>query len=66
MKLEKCKICGINFAQKSGHFSIHLKKEHNLTLENYIVYTEYNNIHPKGQCGYSKIYGHQSLLSIIV
>lgn len=52
MKLEKCKICGINFSQISGHFTIHLKNEHNMTLEDYIVHTEYNNIHPKCQCGY--------------
>jgi hypothetical protein len=52
MKLEKCKICGNSFAQQSGHFTIHLKKEHNLTLEDYIVNTEFNNIHPKCQCGY--------------
>jgi len=51
MKLEECKICGNCFDQQSGQFTIHLKKEHNLTLEDYIVNTEFNNIHPKCKCG---------------
>ena len=52
MKLEKCKICNSDYSQKSGHLTIHLKKYHNLSLEDYIVLTEYNNVHPKCQCGF--------------
>lgn len=52
MKIEKCKICDNEFSQLSGHFSMHLKKEHNINLEEYIVLTEFNNVHPKCQCGF--------------
>lgn len=52
MEKEKCKICDNLFSQKSGHFTLHLKNDHNLTLEDYIVITEFKGVHPKCQCGF--------------
>lgn len=50
--MEKCKICDNCFSQKSGHFTVHLRDEHNLSLEEYVVLTEFNQIHPKCKCGF--------------
>lgn len=49
-----CQLCGKSFTknqQKGGAFYRHLKNEHNITLEDYVVITEYNNNPPKCACG---------------
>lgn len=55
MKPEICKLCNIAFSKISGHFTIHLQHDHNLSLEEYVVLTEFNGVHPKCQCGYCDI-----------
>jgi len=51
MKKKICKLCGKFYDQSSGQFTIHLEDEHKITLEKYVIYTEYNNIPPKCKCG---------------
>lgn len=46
--MEKCKICD-NYFKEMGN---HLSKIHEMIVKDYVVLTEYNNIHPKCQCGY--------------
>lgn len=48
----KCHICNKEFkSNKGGEFTNHLKI-HNSTFEEYITFTEYNNIKPRCACGY--------------
>lgn len=51
----KCLECGKDFSYSNGYFVSHVKKEHNLSLREYVVKWEYggdeNNV-PKCQCGY--------------
>lgn len=51
-KFRECKICNNVYNYQCGEFSNHIKNEHGLSREQYIVITEYNNEHPKCQCGY--------------
>lgn len=53
MNKEKiCNICNKTFHYQSGGFFIHLNDVHNINREQYVILTEYNNIHPKCQCGF--------------
>lgn len=47
-----CVLCNGTFDYQCGEFSIHLKEKHKISREQYIVLTQYNNIHPKCECGY--------------
>jgi len=47
-----CILCSTKICNTNNQFTIHLKNNHNTTKKNYIILTEYNNIHPKCQCGY--------------
>lgn len=48
----ECTKCKIKFESNSGgEFTNHLKT-HNLTYEDYILETEYNNVKPKCKCGF--------------
>jgi len=51
-KNKECKICGLSFDYKSGWFTTHLVKEHNVTLKDYIIKYELDNKTPKCQCGF--------------
>jgi predicted nucleic acid-binding Zn ribbon protein len=51
-KFKKCQICNNEFCYTTGYFTIHLLKEHNISLKDYIIKYELNNIIPKCQCGY--------------
>lgn len=53
-KIKICELCNKEFDYQCGEFSNHLKSEHKITREQYIVLTEYNGINPKCQCGYCK------------
>lgn len=46
-----CQICNQEYCYTSGHFSIHLEKEHQLTLKDYVVKFELSGITPKCDCG---------------
>ncbi len=51
----KCLECGNKFPYSNGYFVSHLKKEHNISLREYVIKYEYNNdesLVPKCQCGY--------------
>jgi hypothetical protein len=51
----KCLECGKEFPYSNGYFVSHIRKEHNLTLRQYVVKWEYNNEEnniPKCSCGY--------------
>jgi hypothetical protein len=48
--MKKCKLCGIGFDHQIK-LNTHLRKEHSLTKEEYIIKTEYNSIKPKCGCG---------------
>jgi hypothetical protein len=51
----KCLECGNEFPYSNGYFVSHLKKEHNMSLRDYVVKYEYENNEnkvPKCQCGY--------------
>jgi len=49
----KCKICEMEFKTNAGgDLTKHLLNVHNMTLENYVVLTEYNNIAPVCECGF--------------
>jgi len=50
--IKKCELCNKEFNYTSGHFTLHLKSEHNLSLKDYIIKFEYNNLSPKCKCGY--------------
>jgi hypothetical protein len=49
---KKCEICGFDFPYHSGNFTIHLMKEHNLLIRDYIIQYELSGVTPKCQCGY--------------
>jgi len=49
---KKCKICGFCFHQQSGKFTNHLVNEHGISLRDYIIKYELNEVIPKCQCGY--------------
>lgn len=51
-KFKKCEECGNVFSYVSGQFTTHVKKEHNLTLKEYVVKYEYSGKTPKCECGY--------------
>ena len=47
-----CYICKEEFKNNTGgQLTNHVKKCHSMTLEDYIILTEYNNIAPKCKCG---------------
>lgn len=51
----KCLECGKEYPYSNGYFVSHLKKEHNLSLREYVIKWEFNNDKnniPKCQCGY--------------
>lgn len=49
----KCKICEMEFKTNAGgDLTKHLLNVHNMTLENYVALTEYNNITPICECGF--------------
>jgi len=52
MAFSICKLCNTKHHTQSGLFTRHLKEEHNMSLKEYIVLSEYNGIAPKCQCGY--------------
>jgi|AntAceMinimDraft_10_1070366.scaffolds.fasta_scaffold06563_3 hypothetical protein len=55
MTFSICKECGNSFHYQSGCFTNHLKKEHNMSLQDYVVKYKYDNNEskiPKCQCGY--------------
>ena len=50
--MEKCVECGKEFLNNlGGQLTNHLKKEHNLSLMDYIIKLKYNGIAPKCKCG---------------
>lgn len=51
-KKKKCELCDGEFDYQCGEFSNHLKSEHVITREEYVILTEYNNVKPKCKCGY--------------
>lgn len=52
VKYKECKICGLTFPYTTGKFTIHLLKEHNISLKDYIIIYELSGNTPKCQCGY--------------
>jgi len=53
MKTKKiCIICNNCFSAINGGFTRHLRDIHKLTLQQYVVLSEYNNIEPKCACGF--------------
>jgi len=46
-----CKICNESHDQQSGFFTRHLKNKHDISLRDYVILTEYNNVPPKCGCG---------------
>lgn len=50
IKLKKCEICGKGYHYQSGAFSLHIKKEHNIELKDYVLKFEYD-VPPKCKCG---------------
>jgi hypothetical protein len=51
-KTKVCELCNKGFDYKCGEFSNHLKSEHGITREEYVVLIEYSGLKPKCQCGY--------------
>lgn len=51
MGVRVCKICNEEHDYKSGFFTRHLVDSHDMTLEDYVILTEYNNEPPKCECG---------------
>lgn len=50
---DTCRICSKAFANnKGGQLTNHVKIEHNLELEEYIVLIEYQGLEPKCRCGF--------------
>ena len=52
----KCEICGKEFSYQKesscrAQLTNHIKKDHKMSLEQYIIQTKYNGIHPKCPCG---------------
>jgi len=52
MDKKQCILCHEYYDVQSGHFTRHLKMVHNLSLEEYVIITEYDGIAPKCACGY--------------
>jgi hypothetical protein len=52
---KECQLCGEKHNYKSGMFTRHLHKCHDITLEEYVIKFEYNNIPPLCKCGCNKI-----------
>ena len=53
----KCLECGKELPYSNGYFVSHLQKDHNLSIQQYVIKWEYNNdenLIPKCQCGYCK------------
>lgn len=50
MDFSICKLCNTEHHVKSGSFTRHLKKEHQLSYKDYLIKTEYNGVPPKCQC----------------
>jgi very-short-patch-repair endonuclease len=49
----KCKICDMEFKTNAGgDLTKHLLNQHNISFENYIILTEYDNIAPLCKCGF--------------
>lgn len=46
-----CKICKEEHDYVSGFFNRHLEESHNMSLEDYVILTDYNNVPPKCECG---------------
>lgn len=54
--MEKCSLCNFYYATNTGgKFTRHLKNEHNITFEQYLIQTKYDGVAPKCQCGYCEI-----------
>lgn len=51
-KTKVCKLCNKEFNYQCGEFSNHLKSEHKITREQYVVLIECGGVKPKCQCGY--------------
>ena len=54
-----CEICGKDFkyqkeASCRAQLNNHIRKEHNITIEEYVVQTQYNGLHPICPCGCGK------------
>jgi len=48
----KCELCDKEFANNlGGQLTNHLLNDHQITMEEYIIITAYNNVPPKCQCG---------------
>lgn len=46
-----CEICKESHNYISGFFTRHLRDVHDMTLEDYVILTEYNDIPPVCACG---------------
>ena len=51
-KTKVCELCNEEFNYQCGEFSNHLKSEHGITREEYVVLTEHGGLKPKCQCRY--------------
>ena len=49
--MRRCGICGESFSEKSGHFTRHLKRAHDISLEEYVVRFVHGGAPPKCKCG---------------
>lgn len=50
--MEKCQICQLEFENNSGgQLTVHIKKLHDMSLEDYVVKFQYSDIEPKCLCG---------------
>lgn len=52
MAFSLCKICNKSFNVESGRFNRHLETDHKMTVKDYVIITEYNNVTPKCNCGF--------------
>jgi len=51
-----CKICNKEFVNNlGGQLTLHLFNDHNITMEEYVIITEYNEIPPICKCGCGEI-----------
>lgn len=50
--MNKCKICDEEHNQQSGFLTRHIQEVHGLTLEDYVIKTEYDDVSPTCKCGY--------------
>lgn len=48
----KCSLCGLEYNDKCGQFTLHLLEIHHITRAEYVVITEHKEITPKCECGY--------------